>query len=129
MPASSTFFAVPYAIATDAVQTVLAVVIKSLADRIDYLLGETGDDSITPSAANTKTTKAIAFAREYKTPPRVVLSPGKDNSISNFASTVTLTMWVDDVSATGFTVAINASNTSGRDFTWHARPKRTDVTP
>lgn len=104
-------------------------IMRAMADRLDYLFGESGDDTITPSAANTKTTKVINFGRTYKTPPRVVVCPGKDGSVSNFSSTVTLTIWVDDVTTTGFTVAINASNTSSRDFTWIAKPKRTDVTP
>lgn len=112
--------------ATDPVAD-LDQVLRETLDRISYLLGETNDNTITPSAANTKTTKVINFARTYDTPPRVLLSPGRDN----FANTITqgvMQLWVDDVTTTTFTVGVIANNTTTREFTWMARPKNTDAT-
>lgn len=101
---------------------------RALADRVDYLLGESGDNNITPSAANTKTTKVIAFGRTYSTPPRVVVGFGRDGFANNITAGVA-TVWVDDVSTTDVTIGVNANNTTVREFTWIARPKRTDATP
>lgn len=103
-------------------------IMRAIADRVDYLLGESGDNTITPSAASTKTTKVIPFGRTYKTPPRVVLSPGRDN----YSATIgqgTMSLWIDDVSTTTFTVGIRANSVGTEAFTWMARPNRTDVTP
>ncbi len=102
-------------------------VLRETLDRIDYLLGETGDNTITPSAANTKTTKVINFARTYDTPPRVLLSLGRDAFVGTNTAGV-LTLWVDDVTTTTVTVGIHAANTTTREFTWLARPKNTDAT-
>lgn len=112
--------------ATDPVAD-LDQVLRETLDRIDYLLGESNDNTITPSAANVKTTKVINFARTYDTPPRVLLSPGRDG----FANVITqgvMQLWVDDVTTTTFTVGVIANNTTIREFTWQARPKNTDAT-
>lgn len=112
--------------ASDAVAA-LDELLRETLDRLDYVLGEADDNTITPSAANTKTTKVIAFARTYDTPPRVLLSPGRDG----FANTITqgvMQLWVDDVTTTTFTVGVIANNTTVREFTWQARPKPTDAT-
>lgn len=102
--------------------------IRTALDRIDYMLGETGDNTITPSAANTKTTKVINFARTYKTPPRCMVSLGRDAFVGNVTAGA-LSIWVDDVSTTQITIAVNRQTTSVTEFTWTARPNPTDVTP
>lgn len=127
MSGTTSRFALLYATGGDVVKTVLKTTLKTLAERVDYMLGESGDNTITPSAANTKTTKVINFARTYDTPPRVLLSPGRDG----FANTITqgvMQLWVDDVTATSFTVGVIANNVTAREFTWTARPKNTDAT-
>ena len=127
MPGSTTRFAIPKPSGTDPVADGDDTM-RALADRVDYCLGENGEDSITPSAANTKTTKTINFGRTYKSPPRVVVGLGGDNySVSIGAGA--LTLWVDDVTNSSFTLAINAASTLARQVTWMARPKNTDVTP
>lgn len=103
-------------------------IMRAIADRVDYLLGETIDDSITPSAANTKTTKVIAFGRTYKTPPRCVVSFGGDNAVISIAPGGA-TVWIDDVSTTQVTIALQSTGTGNRPVTILVRPKRTDVTP
>lgn len=102
--------------------------IRAAMDRIDYMLGESGDNTITPSAANTKTTKVIAFSRQYKTPPRVLVCLGRDAAVVNIGAGV-VSLWVDDVTVDNFTVAINRTTTAVTDLTWTARPNATDVTP
>lgn len=101
---------------------------RALAERVDYLLGEAGETSITPSAATTKTTKTINFGRTYKNPPRVVISFGHSTSgaaVANGAASI----WVESVSTTQLVIGIYAANTNSRDLTWIAKPRRGDVTP
>lgn len=127
MSSTTDRFAIPKPTGTDPVADGDNIM-RLMADRIDYLLGESGDSTITPSAANTKTTKIIAFGRTFKTPPRVLLSAGRDG----FNNTITqgvMQLWVDDVTLNDFTVGVIANNTTAREFTWNARPNRTDVTP
>ncbi len=112
--------------ATDPVAE-LDELLRETLDRIDYCYGESGDNTITPSAANTKTTKVIAFGRTYDTPPRVVVSLGRDAYVANISAGA-VALWVDDVTTTDFTVGVNAGNTTAREFTWMARPKNTDNT-
>lgn len=101
---------------------------EQLAERLDYLFGESGDNTITPSAASTKTTKVIPFGRTYATPPRVVHSMGRD-AMGGTIGAGAVSLWVDDVTTTDFTIAIHATSTVTREFTWIAKPKRTDATP
>lgn len=105
-----------------------AALATELADRLDYMLGEGGEDSVTIVAANTKTTKVINFGRTYTTPPRVVLTIGGDAYLANPAIGSHI-FWVEDVSTTGFTVGCTSTAVTPRPFTWHAKPKRTDATP
>jgi hypothetical protein len=70
----------------------------------------------------------IPFGRTYNTPPRVVVSLGRVGTVATYGMG-TVSVWVDTVTTTNFTLAIHASNTNVREVTWHAKPKRTDVTP
>lgn len=128
MSATTTKFALIYATGGDVVKTVLKTTLKTLAERVDYMLGESGENSITPSAANTKTTKVINLSRTYTTPPRVVISFGGDAAVISIAPGGA-TMWVDDVSTTTFTVAIQSTGIGARPFTYIVRPASGDATP
>lgn len=120
-------FGLIFATGGDVVKTVLKNHLKTLAERVDYMLGESADNTITPSAANVKTTKTIAFGRTYSTPPRCFVCLGRDGFVNNITAGVA-SIWIDDVTTTDVTIGINANNTSVREFTWFARPKQTDAT-
>lgn len=70
MSSTTDKFAIPKPTGTDPVADGDNIM-RLMADRIDYMLGESGENTITPSAANVKTTKVIAFGRTYKTPPQI----------------------------------------------------------
>lgn len=125
MPSDTTFYAIAKPDDIDPLADI-GLTLREAIDRIDYMLGESGEDSILPSAANTKTTKTISFGRTYSTPPRVLLSLGGDNNNVNMSPGI-LTLWVDDVTASGFTVAIQRTSAVAAAFTWQAKPKRTDT--
>lgn len=127
MPSTTTRFAIPKPDAGDPFADGDDVM-RAMADRIDYCLGENGDNTITPSAANTKTTKTIAFARTYKTAPRVLVCEGQDGAVMSHAPGA-VSIWVEDVTTTDFTVGIQRTNTNATPFTYMVRPKNTDVTP
>ncbi len=127
MTANTAKFGLPYLTPADVARDIDNAS-QALAERVDYCLGETGENSITPAAANTKTTKVIAFSRTYKTPPRVVVGEGGDNASFSHGPGV-VALWVDDVSTTDFTVACQRTNTTAIPFTYIVRPKSTDVTP
>lgn len=101
--------------------------LRETFDRIDYLMGETFDNTITPSAANTKTTKTIAFGRTYSTAPRCMVCFGRDGFNNNITPGVAQ-IWIDDVTTTDVTIGVNANNTTVREFTFWVRPKQGDAT-
>lgn len=127
MPSATSRFSIPKPSGTDPVADGDDTM-RAMADRIDYCLGETIDDSITPSAANTKTTKVVNFGRTYKSPPRCLVSFGGDNAVISIAPGGA-TVWVDDVSTTTVTIALQSTGTGNRPVTILVRPKSTDVTP
>lgn len=127
MSSSTAFMSIPKPDGTDAFADGDDIM-RAIAERVDYLLGESGETTIAPSSASTKFTKVIAFGRTYKTPPRVLLSLGGDGYTVNIAGGA-LALWVDDVSTTDVTIAINSTATTQRTVTYLVRPKRTDVTP
>lgn len=127
MSTTTAFAAVPQPAAGDAFADGDDIM-RAMAARLDYLFGESGEDTIQPTAANTKFTKVINFGRTYKTPPRVVVGLGGDNYNAGIGAGV-VTLYVDDVTTTTVTIAILSTSTASRQLTWIAKPKRTDVTP
>lgn len=127
MPGATAKYAVPYPLPADPVADGDDR-IKALAERVDYLLGEAGATTITPPAVSTKHTKVVAFSRTYKTPPKVLISLGEQGLIATYGAG-SVSIWVDDITTTGFTLGIHATNTAQRSVSWNARPNATDVTP
>lgn len=127
MSGTTAKFGLIYATGGDVVKTVLKTTLKTLVERLDYMLGETFDSTITPSAAGTKTTKTIAFGRTYSTPPRCLVCLGRV-AFANNISAGAVTIWIDDVTTTGVVIGVNATNTTVREFTVIVRPKQGDAT-
>lgn len=116
MSSATAKYAIPYPTAGDALANGDDT-IKALAERVDILMGEAGSDSITPSAANTTTTKRINFSRTYPTIPTVVAGVG-----STTVAPGTLSLWVAAIDTSGFTVLVQRTSTTAVPFMWVARP-------
>lgn len=93
---------------------------RQAMDRIDLLLGESGTDDITPSAANTTTTKRVNYSRSYGALAPLVPSPFVVVN-SSIASTDIVNVWSSAPDATGFTLNIRASSTTTRQVRWMCR--------
>lgn len=111
--------AIPYMTATDALAG-LDEFTLSLATRLQALenMRQGGEASITPSAANTATTKRITFPESIPGggTPKVVVC------LAENAGAGAVTLWVTGIDATGFTLGINSTNTTARAVKWMAIP-------
>lgn len=94
--------------------------IKALADQLELLLGEFGQDTITPSAVDTTTTKRVNYARSY-----AALAPLLPRTFvqidAQTASGTTTHLWVSLEDSTGFTLNVRSSTTSLKQVRWHTR--------
>lgn len=120
MPGQTSKHLLPYPIAADAVADGEDV-ITQLAQRLDLLLGETGTTTITPSAANTTTTKRVNYSRSYGALAPVVPRPFAviDEGVG---TTLEVNVWTSAEDASGFTLNIRASDTQNRAVKWLTRP-------
>lgn len=117
MPGSTLNLLIPYMLATDDLAS-LDEFTLSLANRVEVLLRERqgGVDNITPSAANTDTTKRINFPHAYLATPRVIV--GFREALVPGSSV----LWATAPDNTGFTLGIRSTNTANRSITWIAVP-------
>lgn len=74
-----------------------------------------GSVSITPSAANTPTSKEVTFAKAFAAMPTVVAT-----AASSVVGTVVLGVGVSNVTKTGFTIWITRTNTTSTGINWVA---------
>lgn len=117
MPGSTTPDAIPYMLATDEVAQFDEHSL-SLATRLQALFAaiQGGNDTITPSAASTNTTKTITFPTPYATgkTPRVVVCLGEAVNAGGCS------IWVTGITNTQFTLGIHSVNTTTRAIKWIA---------
>lgn len=74
-----------------------------------------GSVSITPSAANTPTSKSVSFGKTFPSAPQVVVTP--ESSVAG----TTLTGWaVTNITTTGFTAWVTRGNTTSTTLHWIA---------
>lgn len=119
MPSQTTLLQVPYATGTDAVNTV-DTTMQALAERVDLLAGESGQETKTPSAANVDDTWRVNYARSYAALPRV---PKVLVQLQQSIGTGTVVqIFADGEDATGFTLHLRASNTTPRPIRWVCIP-------
>lgn len=119
MSGTTTRYAVPYMTSGDSVATIDEWTL-AVAERIDLLAGESGTDTITPSAADATTTKRVNYARSYAALPAVPKAFVVINE--SVATTQEATVWTTAEDATGFTLNIRASTTGARSVKWTVRP-------
>lgn len=91
--------------------------IKALAERIDLMIGQSGDVNLAPSGSDVVTSQAVAYGRAYPTVPKVICGIG-----SPVGSGATVFVWPTLETVNGFTINMRASNASARTVTWTARP-------
>lgn len=107
----------PYSEGTDGVDTIDETM-QALAERLDVLQGETGNDTIQAAGIGT-VSKVINYARNYTGlgNPRVTIT-----RTSNHDDTI---LWVTAAGATSFTINLRtlAAGTATRSFDWQARPR------
>lgn len=91
-----------------------------LATRLQALedMKQGGATNITPSAANTPTTKRVDFpeAVTVSGTPKVVVCLGES------AGPAQVALWVTAIDSTGFTLGINATTTATRAVKWLSLP-------
>jgi hypothetical protein len=120
MTATTAKYLLPYPVGTDPVKDGENT-IQALATLVDLLLGETGTDSITPSAANTTTTKRVNYARSY------AALPSAPRAFLNFDAAINSTdavfIWVSGEDATGFTLNIKSQSTTAKAVRWNCRAR------
>jgi hypothetical protein len=90
--------------------------IQELAERVDVVVGEAGTDSITPSAANTTTSKRINYSRTYPSVPVPFVTVGNTTQAPG-----TLSIWTGSADASGFTVFVQRTGTTAVPFNWMCR--------
>lgn len=95
-------------------------IIKALAQYLNDKVGlvKSGQDSITPSAANTTTSKVIVFPVAFPAGaplPAVVVTPN-----GTVAAPGTLSMWVSAVALDRFTVNVQRTSVVAVPFQWMA---------
>lgn len=73
-----------------------------------------GQVTITPSAADTVTTKAVTFPVAFAAPPRITLS------LSSAVSGYNVAFWDSNVTTTGFTANLLRGSATATTLTWHA---------
>jgi hypothetical protein len=120
MTATTSKYVIPYPTGTDDVRDGENAM-QAIADRVDLLLGETGTDSITPSAANTTTTKRINYARSYAGLPLVPRAWVMPDAAIN--STDAVFFWVSGEDATGFTLNVRSQSTTAKAIRWMCRAR------
>lgn len=108
---------IPYMLAADDLAG-LDEFTLNLATRLASLFDQrqAGNANITPSAANTNTTKRIDFAHPYTTVPKVVVSMREPHANG------VVSIWAVNADTDGFTLGVNATTTVTRDVTWMAIP-------
>jgi len=120
----STASGLPYPALTDSPNG--PVQIQALADALEPYIAKlggigpmaSGSLTITPSAANTTTSAAVSFpAGRFSSGPTVIVS-GYTGSSS--AGTIWMSVWATGVTATGFTMNLNRSNTTTCALAWFA---------
>lgn len=118
MTSSTPKYAIPYSTGTDGLDTVDDTM-KALAERVDLMIGEAGDTSITPSAADTNTSVRVNYSRSYAAAgvPKVLCAVNESRAVAT-----TVWVWSSAEDATGFTLNIRASSTATRSVRWVARP-------
>jgi hypothetical protein len=108
---------VPYSEGTDAVDTIDETM-QALAERLDWLAGEMGSDTIQAAGIGT-VSKVINYARDYTGhgTPRAIIT-----RTSNHDDTI---LWVTAETVTSFTINLRtlASGTAIRSFRWQTRPQ------
>lgn len=98
-------YRVPLSVTGD-ITTYGSVVAKNIA---------AGSVSITPSAANTPTSKSVSFGKTFPSAPQVVVTP--ESSVAG----TTLTGWaVTNITTTGFTAWVTRGNTTSTTLHWIA---------
>lgn len=110
-------YTIPYSAGSDAAASI-DTTMQALAERVDFLLGEGGSESITPSAIDTTTTKRVNYSRTYAPAvPRVLVTVNENRTTAQVVN-----VWTSGEDATGFTLNIRASSTGARVCRWEARP-------
>lgn len=118
MSGSTAKYAVPYMTGGDGADGIDDGFL-ALATRLDLLLGESGTQAITPSAADTTTSVRVNYGRSYAAlAPLVPKVQAVVNEAVNTASEVTV--WTSGEDATGFTLNIRSSGTAARATKWRA---------
>lgn len=96
-------------------------VLRTNLDRLDLLLGETGDATIGPSAVDTDTSLRVNYARSYAALAPMVPKVASVFVNENRATSAVNQLWVTGEDATGFTLHIRSSGTVFRSVRWSCR--------
>lgn len=117
MPDLTTLWDIPYIVGSEAANTIDDAQ-QAQAERLDWLLGENGADTIQAAGAGT-VTKRVNYARDYTGhgTPRAWVQQN-----STHADTV---LYVTGEDATGFTLGLRtaAAGTAIRSVRWFCRPE------
>lgn len=120
MSTTTTRYAIPKPSADDAFADGDDIM-RAMADRLDLLLGETGEVVITPTAVDTVQSVRVNYARSYAAlapmVPKVVgLFVNENRTVSGVVN-----LWSSGEDATGFTLNYRAATTATRAIRWNAR--------
>lgn len=128
MAGNTTKYVIPYVSMADAVASI-ATVMQNLANRVDLLLGESGQYNIASVAAATTHSQVITLARTYPgsnvgTPPGIVIVNLPGTATSALAWNFWITAWAGSASTiTGFQLNTSWSSAqTNRVVSWRYLP-------
>lgn len=113
-------YGVPYSQGSDAAATIDNTM-AAMAARLDLLIGESLDVSITPSAVDTTTTQRVNYSRSYAALAPLVPKPIVHVN-ETVGTTAAVNVWTTAEDATGFTLAIRSTSTAARTVRVVVRP-------
>ena len=118
MSSTTAKYAIPYSTGGDLASTIDDTM-QALANKVDLLMGEYNDTTITPSAVDTTTSVRVNYSRSYATVavPKVIAVCNEAR-----ATAAVVNVWTSAEDATGFTLNIRSSTTAARLVRWFARP-------